>query len=222
MSAKDCKRPLFITMEGGEGVGKTTQMRMLERRIKAAGFEVFITREPGDTLLGTEIRRMVSEVKDESPCPEAELLLYLADRAEHVRKVIRPALKKGKLVLCDRFADSSEVYQGRARGLGAEKVRELNKWVCGDVWPDLTLFLDMDPGEGLTRASQRQGWLGLDRLEQEGVTFHQAVRKGFVEQAAADASRIKIVPAQGKAEEVAERIWTLVKPVLQKWKNSEA
>ncbi|KIX10747.1 thymidylate kinase [Dethiosulfatarculus sandiegensis] len=211
-----------MTMEGGEGVGKTTQMRMLERRIKAAGFEVFITREPGDTLLGTEIRRMVSEVKDESPCPEAELLLYLADRAEHVRKVIRPALKKGKLVLCDRFADSSEVYQGRARGLGAEKVRELNKWVCGDVWPDLTLFLDMDPGEGLTRASQRQGWLGLDRLEQEGVTFHQAVRKGFVEQAAADASRIKIVPAQGKAEEVAERIWTLVKPVLQKWKNSEA
>jgi dTMP kinase len=209
-------------MEGGEGVGKSTQISMLERRIRAEGFDVLITREPGHTRLGSEIRRLVSEVKEEPPCPEAELLLYLADRAEHVRKVIRPALKKGKLVLCDRFADSSEVYQGRARGLGAERVRDLNRWVCGDVWPDLTLFLDMDPGEGLTRASQRQGWLGLDRLEQEGVTFHQAVRKGFMEQAAHDAGRIKIVPAHGKAEEVAERIWTLVRPVLLKWKNSEA
>lgn len=213
-------RPPFITLEGGDGVGKSTQARMLARRAQALGLKVEATRQPGATMLGADIRRLVSESSGPDPSPKAELLLYLADRAEHVEKLIRPALAAGKVVICDRFADSSEVYQGVARGLGAERIREWNRWICGDLWPDITILLDMDPEHSLARADQRQGWLGLDRMEAQGDGFHAKVRQGFLDQAAAEPERIKLVKAQAPQEEVAQEVWELVEPFLRAWKKS--
>lgn len=215
-------RPPFITLEGGDGVGKSTQARMLARRAQALGLKVEATRQPGATMLGADIRRLVSESAGPDPSPKAELLLYLADRAEHVEKLIRPALAAGKVVICDRFADSSEVYQGVARGLGAERIREWNRWICGDLWPDITILLDMDPEHSLTRADQRQGWLGLDRMESQGNGFHAKVRQGFLDQAAAEPERIKLVDAGAPQEEVAQEVWELVEPLLRAWKESSA
>lgn len=210
----------LITLEGGEGAGKSTLLRMLDRRAGALGLELLTTRQPGATPLGAQLRNLLQSNQGPAPAPLAELLLYLADRAEHVQKVIRPALAKGRPVICDRFTDSSEVYQGVARGLGRDKIRELNRWVCGDVWPDLTVYLDLDPEAGLDRAGSRQGWLGLDRLESQGIEFHQAVRRGFLDQARAEPERIKLVDASPPQDEVADAVWALVEPVLIAWKRS--
>jgi len=208
---------LFITLEGGEGVGKSTQLRMLVRRLEGAGWKVEVTREPGATALGKRISDMVRSSAGGGPVDKAELLLYLADRAQHVARVIEPALARGMAVLCDRFADSSEVYQGRARGLGAAQVRRLNQWVCGAIWPDLTLVLDLDPKIGLQRALERQDslGLGLDRLESEDMEFHRRVRKGFLDQAASEPDRVKVVDAGLPPDEVAARIWAQVELVLE-------
>lgn len=214
-------RGRFITLEGGEGAGKSTQQALLLRRLRAAGVRAQSTREPGATPLGVEIRALLIELSGESPAPATELLLYLADRAQHVASLVRPLLDKGVWVVCDRFADSSEVYQGRARGLGWERVRELNRWICGPVWPDLTLVLDLDPALGLKRVLERQGELGLvpDRLENEGLAFHWRVRQGFQDQAAAEPGRIKLVDASQAAEAVAEAIWTQVEPLVRAWRG---
>jgi len=214
-------RGLFITLEGGEGAGKSTQQALLLRRLRAAGLRAQSTREPGATPLGVEIRALLIELSGESPAPAAELLLYLADRAQHVASLVEPLLAEGVCVVCDRFADSSEVYQGRARGLGWERVRELNRWVCGPVWPDLTLVLDLDPALGLKRVLERQGELGLvpDRLENEGLEFHRRVRQGFREQAAAEPGRVRLVDASPPAEAVAEAIWTQVEPLVRAWRE---
>ena len=193
---------------------------MLIRRIKGLGLTVLATREPGATSLGANIRRLVSQPTEQGPTPQAELLMYLADRAQHVDQVIRPARLAGNVVVSDRFLDSSEVYQGRARGLGAGEVRRMNQWVCGDVWPDLTVVLDLDPEAGLKRAQKRQGWLGLDRLESEALSFHQAVRQGFLDQAKAEPGRIKVASADQPPDQVADEIWSLVEPGLSEWKNN--
>lgn len=210
----------FITLEGGEGCGKSTQQRMLVRRARGLGLSVLGTWEPGATWLGARVREILTSHSPEGLGPRAELLLYLADRAQHAAQVIAPALAAGQVVICDRYADSSEVYQGRARGLGAEMVRGLNQWACGPVWPDLTILLDLDPEEGLARVHQRQGELGLtpDRLENEGLQFHRRVRQGYLEQAAAEPGRIKLVDAGGAAPEVAEAVWALAEPLLKEYK----
>jgi dTMP kinase len=209
---------IFITLEGGEGVGKTTQMRMLVRRLEGAGFKVEATREPGATPLGKRISDLVRSTAGSGPVDKAELLLYLADRAQHVARVIAPALAKGMAVVCDRFVDSSEVYQGRARGLGAAEVRRLNQWVCGEVWPDLTVVLDLDPEIGLQRALERQDslGLGLDRLESEAMEFHRQVRRGFLAQAEEDPLRVKVVEAGLPQDQVAELIWAEVEWLIEK------
>jgi dTMP kinase len=210
----------FITLEGGEGVGKTTQQRMLIRRIKGMGVKVEATKEPGATRMGAEIRRLLSEAKGEGLTPRAELLLFLADRAQHVDRVIRPALEGGLVVVSDRFTDSSEVYQGRARGLGWEDVRRLNQVVCKDVWPDLTIVLDLDPSLGIKRVNERQGSLGLvpDRMENEGLDFHQAVRQGFLDQAQSEPERIKVVNANQAPEDLADQVWDLTAPLIKEFK----
>ncbi len=206
---------VFITLEGGDGAGKSTQAKMLVRRIRGLGLEVHATFEPGSTNLGRKLRALVTA--GGAMDPRSELLIYLADRSQHVAEEIAPALEAGKVVVSDRFADSSEVYQGRARGLGAEQVRRLNRWACGDIWPHLTVVLDIDPGQGLARAASRQADLGLlpDRLEEEGHQFQERVRQGFLDQAAAEPARIKVVPAQGSPEEVAELVWQQVFPLFK-------
>lgn len=216
------RRGLFITLEGGEGVGKSTQQGLLLKRLRAEGVKALGSREPGATALGVELRGVLMDLGGEAPCQEAELLLYLADRAQHVRQVLLPALADGAVVVCDRFADSSEVYQGRVRGLGVERVRQLNRWVCGDLWPDLTLVLDLDPGLGLGRVRQRQGDLGLapDRLESEGLAFHQAVRQGFLEQVAQEPQRLKFIEAGRSPQRVAGDIWALVEPLMHAWRQA--
>lgn len=217
-------RPPFITLEGGEGVGKSTQQHMLVRRARGLGLTVAGTREPGATLLGASVRDLLTALGNDHPGQRAELFLYLADRAQHVEQVIAPALEAGHVVICDRFADSSEVYQGRARGLGAPWVRRLNLWACGEVWPDLTILLDLDPGLGLRRVNKRQGELGLtpDRLEAEGLEFHQLVRQGFLEQAEAEPQRIKLVDASAPPDEVARAVWALAEPMLKEYKRLAA
>jgi dTMP kinase len=225
MSSEAIKtRPPFITLEGGEGAGKSTQQHMLVRRARGLGLTVTSTREPGATLLGASVRELLTAPGKDHPGRRSELFLYLADRAQHVERVIAPALSEGQVVICDRFTDSSEVYQGRARGLGADWVRTLNRWACGEVWPDLTILLDLEPGAGLGRVNQRQGRLGLtpDRLENEGLGFHQKVRQGFLDQAAEEAERIKVVDASQPQEKVAGAVWALAEPLLKEFKRLTA
>lgn len=222
MSTKPQKAPRapFITLEGGEGCGKSTQASMLGRRIRGLGLKVVLTREPGGASLGQTIRELLLGPGQEPVDPVTELLLFLADRSHHVRAKIEPALSRGEVVVCDRFADSSEVYQGLARGLGLERVRRLNQWVCGQCWPDLTLLLDLNPGLGLARAAQRQGELGQgpSHMEQESLDFHERLREGFLAQAQAEPGRIKLIDAARPAEEVAETIWAHVEPLLRDWR----
>lgn len=214
----------FLTLEGGEGAGKSTQHSMLVRRARGLGLKVVGTREPGATVLGARVRDILTGPSREQPSPRAELMLYMADRAQHISQIIAPALSEGKVVICDRFADSSEVYQGRARGLGQETVRRLNQWACGDIWPDLTVLLDQDPAVGLKRVYKRQGDLGLtpDRLENEGLEFHKLVRQGYLDQAQAEPGRIKVVDAGLAPDELAEAVWEMVEPLLKEWKAVSA
>ncbi len=210
---------LLLSLEGGEGAGKTTQQGLLLNRLRGQGVRAISTREPGATALGVELRAMLMDLGKDIPSPQTELLLYLADRAQHVNEIIRPALQKGLVVVCDRFVDSSEVYQGRVRGLGVDEVRRMNRWLCGEVWPELTILLDVEPETGLKRILERQGRLGLgpDRLESESLAFHHAVREGFLAQAAGEPGRIKVVPANLPPLEVAGRIWELLEHKLQQW-----
>jgi dTMP kinase len=215
-SASPARRGLFITLEGGEGAGKSTQQRLLFNRLRSLNITAMTSREPGGTALGVEIRGLLLELREQPPTPWAELMLYLADRAQHVAEVIAPALARGQVVICDRFIDSSEVYQGVARGLDQARVRLMNQWVCGDIWPELTILLDLEPEIGLKRVLERQGMLGLslDRLEALDLDFHRALRRGFLASAAAEPTRIKVVDAAGSEEQVAEAIWRVVRHKL--------
>ncbi|MDN3507798.1 MAG: dTMP kinase [Simkaniaceae bacterium] len=168
-------KPLFITLEGGEGAGKTTLIEGLASHFEKQGRKVLITREPGATPLGLKIRHLLLHEK-EAPAKRAELFLFLADRAEHVEKVITPALERGEVVISDRFFDSTIAYQGAARNFSLEKIQEMSLFATNDLIPTRTFFLDIDPEIGLKRA----GNVGeQDRLESENIKFHEAVRKGF-------------------------------------------
>jgi dTMP kinase len=171
------QRGLFIVFEGGEGAGKTTQVKLLADTLRAArpGHEVVTTAEPGGTDLGARIRALVLDC--EAMDPRAETLLYLADRAEHIARVIRPALERGATVISDRFHDSTLVYQGYARGLGLHRIEELSTWILGPVRPDLVIVLDVDPTVGLARAGRRSD---TNRFEAEKLAFHHRVRTGFL------------------------------------------
>ncbi|MFS8842280.1 dTMP kinase [Synechococcus sp. W55.2] len=197
---------MFITLEGGEGVGKTTQQALLVERLRQEGYACLCTREPGGTALGKTLRELLLHGDPFSPL--AELLLYAADRAEHVSKVIAPALAAGQVVVCDRFTDSTLAYQGYGRGLDLEKIRQLNHLATGGLQPHLTLWLDLPPEVGLARAKAR------DRLEQERLEFHRRVYQGFQALAAAEPQRIVRVDAQGSPAEVAARLWSVVEPRL--------
>ena len=184
-------RGLFVSFEGIEGCGKTTQVKMLARWLKSRGHQVVVTREPGGPFIAEKIRRLLLDVRNRHMDGLAELLLLEASRAQHVAQVIRPALARGATVLCDRFADSSTAYQGHGRGLDLETVDRLNRTASQDAWPDLTMVLDLPVKEGLRRATGRGR--ALDRMESQEKRFHQRVREGYRKMAAAEPGRIKLL-----------------------------
>jgi dTMP kinase len=196
---------LFITFEGSEGCGKSTQIRRLAEFLGSLGNEVVVLREPGATPIGESIRNLLQY--DESAgamTSEAELLLFAASRAQLVREIIRPALARGAVVLCDRFLDSTTVYQGVARALDSSEVRAINDFAVGGTLPDLTLLLDLDAVEGRRRAAMRKG--PADRMEQEGESFYEAVREGYLKLAAEDSGRFVLIDASSDEEGVESAI----------------
>lgn len=202
------KPGFFITFEGGEGAGKTTLIHKIEKKLKQSGFNVILTREPGGTSLGEQIRQMVLNQNFESIAPHAELLLFLAARAQHIEKVIKPAIDQGTIVLCDRFNDSTIAYQGVARGLGEEYVDKLCKLACQNTLPDLTFFLDVDPAIGMERARKQQRV--IDRMESEQKNFHDRVREGFLSIAKKDSGRICLIDASRPEQAVFEQVLTRI------------
>lgn len=209
---------MFITFEGIEGSGKGTAIEGLVKWLKKAGREVLLTREPGGSPLGGDIRSMLLHVKNNNLSPFAELFLYLADRAQHVSQVVQPAIDAGKVVISDRFADSTIVYQGYGRGLPLQTLYTLNHIAVGGVWPDLTIVLDLPAKVGLGRARARNKEQGLEesegRFEAEALEFHDKIREGYLDWAGKHPERIRVVDAGGAPEEVFARIRPLVQEFL--------
>ncbi len=199
----------FITFEGGEGAGKSTLIDRLFDKLKGEGLDVIKTRAPGGTRAGEVIRNLLLNKADVSLTARAELLLFLADRAQHVQEIILPALKKKQIVLCDRYNDSTVAYQGGARGLGEEETRKLCDFACQGLQPHLTLYLDLDPVIGLRRASQAKS--GTDRIEAETLLFHQNIRQAFHHIAEKNRKRFHILDASKPPEAVFEQAIDLVR-----------
>lgn len=202
----------FITFEGGEGAGKSTQVARLGERLRASGREVLITREPGGAPGAMEIRRLLVEGAVDRWEPLSEVLLHNAARHEHVRKTVAPALNVGTWVVCDRFADSTLAYQGHAQGVDRATVTRINRLAADGVWPDLTVVLDIDAADGLARAHGRRDT--EDRYERMGAAFHARIRNAFLEIAEAEPERCVVVAATGDVDAVAARIWEAVRARL--------
>ena len=204
--------PFFITLEGIEGSGKTTQMLRLQEHLSASGHQVVVTREPGGCRISDTIRALLLDPANDTLAPQAELLLYSAARAQHVAEFILPALAKGNIVLCDRFADATTVYQGTGRGLDMEQLEIINRFASQGLTPDLTLLLDFPVEEGLQRARLRNQTVNLEsegRFELESITFHHRIRQGYLDLAARE-ERFRVIDALGDEETVAERVSTVV------------
>jgi dTMP kinase len=206
----------FITFEGGEGCGKSTQIRLLAERLRAAGKEVLLTREPGGTALAEKIRSLVREESDDPPNSRAETLLFIASRAQVVENVIRPALASGTWVLCDRFADSTFAYQGYGRGLDLEELKRINSFATGGLEPDRTILLNVSPEVSAKRMRAREAATNTDadRMEKAGDSFHSRLRQGFLELAAAEPDRFAVIQAGGSVDEVEAAVCNLIQPSL--------
>ncbi len=202
------KRGLFITLEGIDGTGKSTQLRLLAQHMKKRGLAVRVTREPGGTKFGERIRRILLASTTARLAPLAELALMYAARAQHLQEIIRPALARGEIVLSDRYNDASLAYQGYGRKLGAETVRTLDRIFCAQTQPHLTILLDLAPHLSLARAQGRQARRKSkqERFELQGVSFHKRVRNGYLAIARKEPHRVKIVQAGGPVAEVQARI----------------
>ena len=207
-------RGRFITFEGPEGSGKSTQLRLLGERLRKAGRDVLETQEPGGTPIGIQIRHVLLDAKNRELCPTAELLLMFASRAQNVDELILPALSTGRTVLSDRFTDSTLVYQGVGRGLGADLVYELDRIACRGLVPDLTLIFDIDAETGLARARSRNARTedSETRIEELEVGFHRRVRDAYRQLAADEPKRIRLIDGSQTREAVAEQVWSAVAP----------
>lgn len=204
MDAPSVKNPgRFITLEGGEGAGKSTQIQVVKDYLLTRGNDVVVTREPGGTSEGQEIRNLLVSGDKDKWSPLSETLLILADRAAHLERVIRPALAEGKYVVCDRFFDSTKAYQGVAGGLGLDVIHNLQQPVLGTTLPDVTLLLDIDPEKGLRRAQERGGEL---RFESKTLAYHRTLRNAFLDFAAQEPDRIFVIDADRDVEAVSADI----------------
>ncbi len=204
---------LFITFEGTDGSGKTTQLRRLGERLRAAGLPVLETVEPGGTPIGQQIRRILLDNANQELDRRAEMLLYFASRAQNVHQWILPHLAKGGVVLCDRFTDSTLAYQGGGRGLGDETVLTLHRIACGTLQPDITIYLDIDLEAGLARA--KAGRDKLDRMDAQSLEFHRSVRATYLRLAAAEPARFRVIDAAPAADIVEQAIWSVIEPALE-------
>lgn len=204
---------LFITLEGPEGAGKTTNREFLAERLRTAGHEVLLTREPGGTPLAERIRELLLAPSDEPMATDTELLLMFAARAQHLDQVIRPALVAGKVVLCDRFTDATYAYQGGGRGVSEARIAVLEDFVQGTLRPDLTLVFDLPVDVGLARAAARDR---LDRFEQEGRAFFEAVRQTYLRRAALNPQRYRIIDAGQPLVDVQRQLERLLPELLER------
>lgn len=203
---------LFITFEGVEGCGKSTQLECLRVHLASGGRDVVTTREPGGTPIAETLRGILLDPANSALAPVAELLLYQAARAQHVARLIGPALEAGQVVLCDRFADSTTAYQGAGRGLDASTLAQLHAIATQGVWPDLTLVLDIPAQLGLERARN----VGeCDRIEGESIVFHERVRDGFLRLAQSDPERVRVIDGTGSVEQVAAAVRVIVDDALE-------
>ncbi len=205
------KQGLFITVEGGEGAGKSTHIAFIERWLKNRGHKLVVTREPGGTPLGEQIRALLLQHNDNAMAPGTELLLMFAARAEHLAKVIEPALAQGIHVLCDRFTDATYAYQGGGRGVAQGFIAVLENWIQGSRRPDLTLLFDVPVGIGLARAGNRGT---LDRFEQEGKSFLEKVRTAYLARAKAETGRIRVIDASQSLADVESQIVSVLQERL--------
>ena len=197
---------LFITFEGGEGCGKSTQARLLLKKLEQQGIPTILTHEPGGTALGNEIRILLKRKQGSSISPQAELFLFAASRVQLVAELVRPALQEGKIVICDRFTYSTIVYQGYGRGLDLATVSVVNTMATGNLNPDLTILLDMPSEQGLERRRSSK-----DRFELEDLSFHHRVREGYLKMAAAEPDRWLLIDASLPKAKIAEIIWDKVR-----------
>jgi dTMP kinase len=213
------ERGLFITFEGTEGSGKSTQMKLLAGRLRANGHTVTENQEPGATDIGRQIRRIFLAPENDGMAPMTELLLVFASRAQAAAEIIEPALRRGDIVLSDRFTDSTLAYQGEARGIGFETVLQAHKLALGRLMPDLTICIQVDLRAGLARAQQRNSGKAKEtaeaRLDLQGMEFHQRVSAGYRRIALLEPARFQLVDGGGPVEHVAERVWASVAPLLE-------
>lgn len=208
----------FITFEGIDGCGKTTVMRFVEQYLRQRQIPVLVTREPGGTMIGHEIRQVLLKVSHRLMVPQTELLLYAADRAQHVYERILPALQEGRVVLCDRYTDATRAYQGYGRGLDLSWIEVLMEFATGGLKPDLTILLDLDVAQAQQRLRdrlERSARSEHDRLDAEALEFHQRVRQAYLELARREPERIKVVSAAGTVEETCQAAVEFVMGLLR-------
>jgi len=208
------RKGTFITFEGGEGCGKSTHIEQVVARLRNAGYSVILAREPGGTEVGEQIRHVLQYSKQSvAMTPETELLLFCASRAQLVREVILPGIRRGEVVICDRFFDSTTVYQGVGRKIDLETVATINAIAVDACLPDLTLIIDLDPRIGLERVRGRELF---DRMENQSFQFYDRVRQGYLDLAKREPHRVKVIDGSQSIETVGKQIWELVQNVLQR------
>ncbi len=215
-------RGLFITFEGIDGCGKSTQREPLAEQLRQRGFEVVVTREPGGTEIGEGIRRLLISDASIHIAPTTELLLYVAARAQHVAELIKPSVEAGRIVISDRYADSTVAFQGYGRGLDPEMVAKLNSFATGRLVPDLTIVFDLDPAMARARLGSRPVGGLLGAFDEQHADFHERMRSGYLRMARSEPSRLRVVDASGSAQETHSKVMALVLPVLEGIRNQKS
>lgn len=205
----------FITIEGTDGAGKTTQITLLSEYLKQKKIDFLLTREPGGTPISEKIREILLDISNEDLCDSTEVLLYAASRAQHLQQTILPAVQQGKLVLCDRFVDSSIAYQAFGRGVDRKQVKFINAYATNGIQPDLTIYLDLPPHKGILR-KQKEQMHEMDRMEQEKMEFHEKVYEGFQNLAQNYPERIKKIDASKSIEEIQKQIQIQIDKLMEK------